>query len=390
MLFSAARRLIGLIGMTLVVTGAVGPAGSVAAGSVAAGPAWKRPYAAPAGPVFASPVARRDVGDNAILRVLLANIRHTPPGATIRIVARSFAVRPAADALLAAHRRGVAVKVLVDADASRGSAAVAILRRELGANRRAASFVHRVKGSARGGDTEQHQKTWSFSRTGQSRQVLMVGSTNLSYRSMGQFNNMYTFVGRADVWTQFRRVFRDQLRDRPLASPAVSVDLGTDHAWFYPGYSLASDPMRHYLARLPASRLRVKVAMLAWHGVRGARIARVLAAKARQGARIRVIATTMGSDSRRILQDAGVEVIAGLRKGREVHHKLMLLQWRDRDGDRQRRIVTGSDNFGTAALDRDEVVVAIDGSAAGDGDAWPAYLAHYRMLVEQVSGKSVR
>jgi hypothetical protein len=391
--FSAARRLIVLIGMALAVTGSVGPAAGAAgtdaveAAGIAARPAWKRPYVAPAGPVFGAPVGRKQVKDNVILRVLLRNIQHTPPGATIRIVARSFGVRPAADALIAAHRRGVEVKVLVDGDATRGSEAVTALRRELGARRHAASYLYRVKGSARGGDTEQHQKTWSFSRTGQSERVVMVGSTNLSYRSMGQFNNMYSFVGREDVWREFRQVFRDQVRDRPLAHPAVSVDLGRDHAWFYPGFSVDSDPMRRYLSRLPAKGLRVRVAMLAWHGSRGARIAQVLATKARQGARVQVIATTIGTDSRKILEAAGVEVIAGLKKGNEVHDKLMLVQWKAASGVRERRILTGSDNFGTAALGRDEVVMAID---AGEGDAWRAYGQHYRMLVERVSGKTVR
>lgn len=347
----------------------------------------RRPYAAPAGGVFASPVPRSQVEKNAILRVLVANIRHAPPRSTIRIVARSFSVRPAADALIAAHRRGVWVKVLVDHDATKGSEAVASLRRELGADRDAASYIYRVKGSARGDDTELHQKTWSFSRTGTSSKVLMVGSTNLSYMSMGQFNNMYSFVGRTDVWQEFRKVFREQVRDRPMSTPAISMGLGLDHVWFYPGFTVDNDPMRLYLARLPADGLRIQIAMLAWHGTRGGRIARVLAEKAREGARIRVIATTMGTNSKKILEAAGVTVTSGLARHREVHHKLMLLRWRDRAGNVQRRIVTGSDNFGTAALKRDEVVVAID---PGKGAAWTAYTQHYRMLVEQEAPHLVR
>lgn len=338
------------------------------------------PYHPPRGPTFGEPVPRDSVEDNRILQVLLANIEHTPPGATIRIVARSLSLQPAATALIAAHERGVKVQVIASRKVSGDFKAVGRLREALGTDHDDDSFIRLVRGSARGGDTEQHQKTWSFSRTGEARHVVMVGSTNLSYSSMGQYNDMYTFVGRRDIWRQFAEVFRVQLRDEPVADPAISVDLGRDHAWFYPGYDVETDPVRRYLADLPADGLRVRIAMLAWHGERGNRIAAMLADKARAGAEVEVVVSTLGDRTSRILTDAGVRVASGRLDAGWVHHKLTLVSWVDESGKRQRRILTGSDNFGAPSLARDEVVVAVH---ARGGRGWRSYHHHFDRLLEQ-------
>lgn len=336
------------------------------------------PYRAPRGPVFGVPVPRDSVEDNRILQVLLANIDHTPPDATIRIVARSLSLQPAATALIAAHERGVRVQVIASRRVSGDFKAVERLVDALGTDHTADSFVRLVRGSARGGNTEQHQKTWSFSRTGDSRHVVMVGSTNLSYSSMGQYNDMYSFVGRRDVWRQFSRVFRVQLRDKPVADAAISARLGRDHVWFFPGYDIETDPVRRYLAELPAEGLRVRIAMLAWYGERGNRIASVLADKARAGAEIEAVVSTLGDITGRILEDAGIRVAPGRLDDGWVHQKLTLVSWVDADGNRQRRIITGSDNFAAPMLDNDEVVMAIDASR---GRTWRAYQRHYDDLL---------
>ena len=64
----------------------------------------------------------------------------------------------------------------------------------LGTNRRKASFLYLSRGSARGPETATHQKTWTFTRTGDSRRVVVVGSANLSYYSTTQYSDMYAFV----------------------------------------------------------------------------------------------------------------------------------------------------------------------------------------------------
>ena len=303
-------------------------------------------------------------------------------------MARSFSLVPVAEALVAADARGVRVQVLADGDVSRDYRAIAVLSDALGSDRGADSFVRLTRGSARGGATELHQKSWSFSRTGSSRHVVMVGSMNLSSYSTRQYTDMYAFVGRANVWRAFNDVFRDQVRDRPLEDPAVSVRLGRDHAWFFPGYDLDTDPMRAVLEDLPQRDLRVQVAMYAWVDERGRGLAEILADKARAGADVEVVAgKTMGTLVRDELESADVPIRVGVfatppDDGDDIHLKLVLASWTGDDGRTHRLISTGSDNFGSRSLDRDEVVVAID---AGARD-----LARYRRFLGAIAERADR
>lgn len=348
--------------------------GCAASGSGRTAPKPDPSYRPPAGAVLADPVSRDDVEDNHVLRVLVADIDNAPRGSLIRIVGLSLSLMPVADALVDAHRRGVRVQIIVARRISKDFKAVALLRGELGTDRTAGSFIRLIRGSARGGPTALHQKTWAFSRTGRARDVVMVGSANLSYTSMGEYNDMYSFVGRRDVWRQFAEIFAQQVRDRPVAHPQVTAHLGRDTAWFYPGFTEATDPVRRYLAAVPTTGLRIRIAMLAWHGPRGVLIARTLADKARAGARIEAVVTTLDRRCAAILAAAGIRVHLTKEAGFVVHHKLMLVRWTDAAGRTQRRIITGSDNFGDPALARDEVEMAIDPTVPG---AWAAYQRHY-------------
>src|ERR1700749_971414 len=67
-------------------------------------------YHAPPGPLFAVPDDSPDA--NLAVHTLVDNTRHTPKGATIRIVAYSFSVDQVAQPLIAADRRGVHVQVV--------------------------------------------------------------------------------------------------------------------------------------------------------------------------------------------------------------------------------------------------------------------------------------
>ncbi|HWJ67642.1 MAG TPA: phospholipase D-like domain-containing protein [Nocardioides sp.] len=345
------------------------------------------PYDVRPGPVLGVPVDDPDTqaAEHPVVARLLELVAHTPAGERIRIITRSFSLHPVADALVDAHRRGVSVQVIANRFASKDFRAVAKLADEVGTDRRRDSWIHLSSGSGRGPGTATHQKTWTFTRVGDSRRVVMVGSANLSYYSTQQYSDMYVFVDRRDVWRAFDRDFRDQVGLEAPRGPGFAPVLGTDRAWFFPGWDLTTDPVQAMLRELPSDGLVLRFAMYAWHSERGRRLAGIVADQARAGARVQVIALHIGREIVRTLEDAGVEVHdAAFDNGDDVHSKLSLLAWTDADGVRHRRIVTGSDNFGSASLPRDELVLSID---ADRGPAWRRYVRWYDDMVGRAEGE---
>lgn len=331
-------------------------------------------YAARPGPIFAEPVDKPS--DNRIIRALVENIRHTPKGATIRIVAYSFSVFEVADALIAADRRGVHVQVIVDGRHSHAFEATKAVERALGTDRSKGSFIVLTRGSSRGGDrAHSHQKSWSFSRTGSSRHVVMVGATNLSvYGTTDQYSDMYTFVDRPDVWRTFSTVFRAQTRDRPVADPAITARLGDTTAYFDPGFSITDDPIARAIDALPASpSTHIRIVMYAWHPPRGQHLVDLLLDKLRGGATVDIVRGPFVRQPLDSLRKAGARVHRGFFPGGEnVHNKLMVVEYQ-RDGHPERFVTTGSDNWGNVSFLRDDVDVKIP----LDAHEYAAYVAFF-------------
>jgi phosphatidylserine/phosphatidylglycerophosphate/cardiolipin synthase-like enzyme len=340
-------------------------------------------FRARAGAIMAPP-AGDDVADCTAVNAFLDAVEHAPAGATVRIVTNSFHLLPVADALVAAHERGVHVQVLVDRRINRGDDAPDIVESALGHDRGAESFLYRVRGSARGGpEGALHQKTWMVSRTGRSRWVTMVGSLNLTYGCLDQYNDVYSFVDRRDVWRAVNRVFEQQVRDRPVADPARVVDLDGVRLFFYPGFSRDDDPVQRLLDRVvPGPGARLRIVQLAWSGERGLDLAQRVVALHDAGVRVEVVVSALGPLVERTLLDGGIEVRRSpFRNGDYVHHKLLLVSWRDDDGRVRRVISTGSDNLGDAPFGRDELVAHVDADRGPARRAWTTYGRHVDALL---------
>ena len=328
-------------------------------------------FRAPSGVLLARPSDPEE--DNTTFAVFLDLVRNTPPGERIRILAHSFSFVPAAEALVAAHQRGVDVQVVVDRGVSGDFTAPRLLREELGTARRDRSFIYFAPGDL-------HQKTWSFTRTGRSRDVVLVGSMNLTYQSARQYTDVVSYVGRRDVRRVFDRRFVHLVRDLPQARPESSVRLGRDQAWFFPGYDSNSDPVLAQLAAVPAAGAEIRVVMYAWLDERGLAIARLLAEKAAAGADVEVVlGPSIGASVRAVLDDSQIAVRPGVfADGDDVHHKLTLVRYPDTDtgtgadgpGPGTRFVLTGSDNFTTKSLDRPELLLRLNDSAYRRYDRW--------------------
>jgi phosphatidylserine/phosphatidylglycerophosphate/cardiolipin synthase-like enzyme len=344
-------------------------------------------YRAEPGPIFAPPT--RVATENPAIYRLLDNIRHTPRGATIRIVAYSFAIVPVADALISADQRGVHVQVIVDGRHSHAFPATQAVEHALGGDRTQASFMILTDKSARGVVSHSHQKSWSFSRTGSSRHVVMVGSTNLSLLGTeGQYSDMYSFVGRPDVWHAFSTIFRAQARDRPVTDPAVTDRLRSDTAYFYPGFSITDDPVADIIAGLPADpSTHIRIVMFAWHPPRGQRLVDLLLEKLQGGASVEIVRGPYIQQPLDALVAAGAQVHRGVfANGDMVHDKLMIVDAVEH-GQRERFVTTGSDNWGNISFLRDDVDVRI----ALDEREYAGYLAFFDQLVQRgASEKAAR
>lgn len=309
-------------------------------------------YVAPAGVLLARPSSPEE--DNTTFRVLLDLVRHTPPGERIRILAHSFSFVPAAEALVAAHARGVEVQVVVDRGISGEFKAPALLREALGTDRRAASFLYLAPGDL-------HQKSWTFTRTGSSRDVSLVGSMNLTYESARQYTDVVSYVNRRGVRRHLDRRFRQVVRQLPDVAPAGSVRLGRDRAWFYPTED-GADPLLRQLAAVPAAGASIRVVMFAWLDERGLAIARLLADKAAAGADVEVVlGRSTGEQVRDVLEASAVSIRPGVfADGDDVHHKLTVVRHPDASF-----VLTGSDNYTTASLTRPELLVRVNGARRG-------------------------
>lgn len=343
------------------------------------------PYDVRPGAVLGVPVddPETQAAEHPVVARLIELVRHTPPGERIRIITRSFSLHPVADALVEAHRRGVEVQIIANRPVSKDFRAVAKMKDEIGTNRRKKSFIYLSRGSGRSPKAQTHQKTWTFSRVGDSRHVVMAGSANLSYYSTQQYSDMYVFVDRTDVWRAFDRDFRDQVGLEEPRGPGYAPVLGTDRAWFFPGWDVATDPVRKLLEDLPARGSVLRFSMYAWHSERGRVLAQIVADKARAGARVQVISLNIGREIVDTLRAGGVEVhSARFDNGDDIHNKLSLLAWTGPDGVRHRRILTGSDNFGTDSLPRDELALLID---ADRGPDWRRYVRWYDALIDRAA-----
>ena len=354
-------------------------------GTPAASPPWTlaptatssakpNPFRMRPGPILAAP--KPDPRDNRAVGRLRRAIRHTPPGARIRIVGFSLSLGDVSTPLIDAAERGVRVQLVLDGH-SREFQATQALAEALGEDRTQPSYVVLTKRSARGRAGHLHQKTWMFSQTGRSRRVVMVGSMNLTqFGTTVQYSDTYVFVDRPRIWRVFNDVFDEQSLDRPSKRQPWTARMGAVRAWFNPGYSLEDDPVQRTLERISPSGAQVRIGAYAWYDPRGAALADRVARLVSGGAEVRVLTGLYVSDPiKQRLAGMGVPVFRGVfRGGQNVHFKMLLVHDRER---RQRFVLTGSDNWSDSSFRKDDLDIRIP-LTAGE---YRQYVAFYESIV---------
>ena len=334
-------------------------------------------YVPVAGPAFGDPTA----ASNRILSRLLSNIKHTPRNGTIRIVGYSFSLGRVADALLAAKKRGVHLQIVLDGH-SRVWSPSKRLDAALGSDPSRRDYLVLTKGSARGTRGVTHQKSWQFSKVGQTPYVTMVGSTNLTgYGLEVQYSDMYTYVNRKDVYDAYASVQSRQKLDTPVPEPyATRTWTNGSGYWFpYVAGSAETDPVVARINALPSdANTTIRVAQFAWYDPRGIWIANALAAKKAAGADVSaVVGESVGTGVKNILTRAGIPMYPGVFTNKKrIHSKLMLASYVDATGPHT-RIWTGSDNWTDQSFRNEDTIIEVDDDQA----SYDAYVGFYDGLI---------
>ena len=168
-----------------------------------------------------------------ILTHIVKTIESTPRNSEIRIAAYSNDRPDVVEALIRAHQRGVDVQVVLNDNWTSG--ATRRLVRVLGRDTNRRSFVAICAGSCRGGFGNQHMKFYLFSKAGQARDVVMVGSANLTgYGARVQWNDLYTTSNAPELRDLYTKVFEQLVRDRRVASPYIHRVVGDYENEFFP------------------------------------------------------------------------------------------------------------------------------------------------------------
>ncbi|HEX5919832.1 MAG TPA: phospholipase D-like domain-containing protein, partial [Nocardioides sp.] len=221
-LLAACGLLASLAASTSGATAAPAPTSGAAVASSTASltvPAARKPgkpnkkWKVPTGAKFNNPMipSKRYVIERHVLRA----IRNTPKGEKITISAYSLDRQVFADELIRAKKRGVRVRVLLNDHLVPG--AQVRIQRVLGHNTKKKNFLKRCKSGCRADENEYnnlHSKFYLFSRTGKNRNVVMLGSYNMTLNAVRwQWNDLWTTVGKKTLYDQFIGLFNDMRPD---------------------------------------------------------------------------------------------------------------------------------------------------------------------------------
>jgi phosphatidylserine/phosphatidylglycerophosphate/cardiolipin synthase-like enzyme len=333
------------------------------------------------GPIFNDPYGK-SYPPRAIEDQIEALIENSPKGSTIRVATLGIDAVTARRALVAAHRRGVIVRVVLPHAAGR-TPEVRKLRRVLGSRwwRPGSYLVTCQRGCySDSPNATMHAKLYMFSQTGAVRNVVVSSSANLTRRAMyHNWNDAYTFVDNQEVYAAARAYVGGMRFDvnRPLSTPVVHS--GRNQVLFYPepNYQRTEDVYTALLADTACSDARssssvngrtvLKVATSRW-GARRLDVARRLGNKVAAGCKVQVLVKAKTTDPRVLLELIRRKVPTRYSDGPDGltanNHSKFLAVSGHIEGDRARStVVTGSLNM-TGANDRsDNVMVRIGDSA---------------------------
>jgi hypothetical protein len=347
--------------------------------SAAKAPAWSPRT----GAVFNNPRGTR-AQQLAIITQIDRSIDAAPRGATIRAATYRFDMSSTATKLVAAHRRGVNVRFLVDD--SFVTPQVRTLRKALGTNRKSRSFLATCRHSCMSNvGSVMHAKFFLFSTSGRAKRVSMVSSANVySDNTFTSWNNLHTVVGDNRLYASLSRYHADMVTDQNRPNYYRMTASGKYKLYLFPRAKKAGtntvlhlDVLNNVSCTTGAGygrggRTVIRVGMWGWSGPRTA-IAQRLWQLHNAGCHVEVILNS-GKTSPKVIaallrrsprhgqmlvHDAWYDKDRNRRAELYIHHKALTIdgRWFGRNA---KIVYTGSQNFNEPAIrSNNELVLRI-------------------------------
>jgi phosphatidylserine/phosphatidylglycerophosphate/cardiolipin synthase-like enzyme len=349
-------------------------------------------FAPRSGPIFNDPESSHS-RQYAIMQQIEDNIAAAPKGSVIRVAVFSMTLNDVGNALIAAHKRGVYVKVLMDQHAKNDlwKRLVAELGSKV-STKSASSYAALCYGGCMAHHYSSgkpvswlHTKFFLFSGGG-TPTVTLTSANPTATQAEVTWNNSYTVVDNSGLYNAYVKNFTDMSKG---AAGTHKADYywtygSNPKAYFWPKASGASDTIDGMLKLVTCSKTyptQVRVAMFQWSDTRLA-VAKRLASMASKGCKVTVIYTKaqVSSGVRSTLAKSKVDVRDTTHGTNSdgyaayyTHNKYLLVNGRY-DGVSGRKIVmTGSANYTANALyHNDESDMKLTSASA-----YSAYLANF-------------
>jgi phosphatidylserine/phosphatidylglycerophosphate/cardiolipin synthase-like enzyme len=331
------------------------------------------------GPIFNAPgggTAKRDAIAIQVARLIAG----APNGAMIAVAMYHFSSLDTAAQLVAASRRKVNVRVVLDHE-STSSAAYRRLRRALGGNTRKSSWVV-VCGMDRGciGPQFNHNKFFLFSATLGSKDVVVQTSANATDGARNtQWNDALT-IEDAQVYAGYLHYFDDLAAQRRTANYHRTVQAGEYRLEFFPWSS--GDPISDALDKVSCAggtRVRLSLGHFTWGP-----IAKRLWKLDDAGCRVQVVFDRVGRTAIRDLTKRGgrngnPEIRYLSENGHVYAHSKYLLIDGQYEGRPQKVVFTGSNNYTTVGFHgHDEAMITV-----ADAQLEGQYVANFNSVFKR-------
>lgn len=359
-------------------------------------PAQAERYKPPKGGMFNIPVGNAHQRLK-LERQIMEAIKHTKKGSRITIAAYSLDRVPIARALIAARHRGVKVRLLLN-DHER-PLAQRMLENVLGRDRDKKNFIWRCRSGCRAEQTwynNLHSKFYLFSKTGKAKDVVMLGSQNMTLNAVKwQWNDLWTARNKPYLYQQYMFLFRDMKKDYKDRQPPYDFcgdavdpcneDTSNVYTRVFPWYGpKENDPVKQILDNVQCvyagsagkqRRTSLKISMHTMRGARGERLADIIRSKYAEGCDVRLIFGLMGFHvkqrlgavtprGRMPLRSTGFDINADGLVERYTHQKYLVIDGMYRGNPKANYVYTGSSNWATLGLPQDEIMVALRSKSA--------------------------
>lgn len=226
-----------------------------------------------------------------ILDAMRRALAQAPAGATARLTAFTGIEMKLKDDIIAAHDRGVNVRVSMD-NRMRSSNEQAELRRVLGTDRTQRSCFISLVGTGRAGPGNAHAKMFAIDRpsSGATSPFTMVGSSNLGTRDAFQkWNTMYA-ARRPEVFDFFAEVHEEMLFDQPVANPyRMAGPFGRYKTFVYPEKELSweTDDRYEFFQSIDPAGAKIYTTQSRWKlKNRGLKLAELMVSLRQRGAEV--------------------------------------------------------------------------------------------------------